>query len=313
MPDAQSNAESREAGRPRRNVSLKAILTLLFVALLPGGVCWWRSQGIEAQVEAAGGAFHVHDAESNAWARMISRIEGRPSHRSHVIHFRYCEVDDEWLGEHRDQLAGLSMLTLNMGDCPVTDEGLRQLRGLDNIAALTLVDLQVTDAGLEHVAKLKNLQMLDLIGVDISVAGLEQLSLLRNLQRVQLQQTQLRDHNLAVLRQFPRLTSVLIDDSLATETGIAALRGCPQLVQLDLIEANDKTVDNLSGWVGLESLHVIGSDVTDASVPALTSLNGLTSLYLRDTSISDEGLAELQQALPNCRITSDETPYPPAL
>lgn len=131
MPDAESNAESREAGRPRRKLSLKAILTLLFAALLLGGVWWWHSQGIKAQVEAAGGAFHVYDLASSPWERLMSRIEGHPAPRTHVINLRRCGVDDEWLADHRDQLAALSYLNLNVAHCPVTDEGLHQLRGLD--------------------------------------------------------------------------------------------------------------------------------------------------------------------------------------
>lgn len=281
--------------------------------MLLGAVWWWRSQGIKGQVEAAGGRFVVDEWPTDFGERIDNWVTGREPFRTHDVRFWYSEIDDVWLCEHREQLASLSNLRLTVGQTPITDHALHCLHGLNNITDLSLPATAVTDAGMEDVATMTGLQMVGLSGTQISVAGLEQLSSLPSLQRLQLNQTQLRDSDLAVLQQFSGLTSVLIDDSLATDAGIAALCACPQLVQLDLIDTNDETVNRLSGWVRLESLNVIGGpDVTDAAVPALVSLTGLTSLYLRDTSVSDAGLTELQQALRGCEVVRSETPPPPS-
>ena len=41
---------------------------------------------------------------------------------------------------------------------------------------------------------------------------------------------------------------------------------------------------------------------TDAELKALAPVKNLTSLNLSDTHVTDAGLKELRQALPNCRI-----------
>ena len=42
--------------------------------------------------------------------------------------------------------------------------------------------------------------------------------------------------------------------------------------------------------------------MTNAGLKQLACLKGLTTLYLGATKVTDEGVAELQKALPNCRI-----------
>ena len=45
------------------------------------------------------------------------------------------------------------------------------------------------------------------------------------------------------------------------------------------------------------------SQITDTGLVHLTGLTKLTYLDLRNTSITDAGIAELKKALPNCGIT----------
>jgi Ran GTPase-activating protein (RanGAP) involved in mRNA processing and transport len=45
--------------------------------------------------------------------------------------------------------------------------------------------------------------------------------------------------------------------------------------------------------------------VTDAGLKELASLKNLSKLDLSDTQVTDEGLKELQKALPNCRIIQE--------
>jgi hypothetical protein len=55
-------------------------------------------------------------------------------------------------------------------------------------------------------------------------------------------------------------------------------------------------------WTKLEELRLSGKQVTDAGLPILSAMPSLERLTLRATSISDQGLKNLQQTLPNCEI-----------
>jgi hypothetical protein len=51
-------------------------------------------------------------------------------------------------------------------------------------------------------------------------------------------------------------------------------------------------------------LALSDTQVTDAGLKLLVALKQLESLDLRNTMVTDAGVAELQRALPNCRIDS---------
>jgi hypothetical protein len=49
-------------------------------------------------------------------------------------------------------------------------------------------------------------------------------------------------------------------------------------------------------------LNLNGTQVTDAGLPHIAPLTQLRELLLVDTKVSDEGVAKLKQALPDCEI-----------
>jgi len=54
--------------------------------------------------------------------------------------------------------------------------------------------------------------------------------------------------------------------------------------------------------VDLKTLDISNTPITDAGLPHLKDLTNLTYLNLIETQITDSGVAELQKALPNCKI-----------
>jgi hypothetical protein len=52
----------------------------------------------------------------------------------------------------------------------------------------------------------------------------------------------------------------------------------------------------------LETLVLDHTTITDRSVPHLVTLKKLKHLFIADTHISKEGLAQLKAALPECKI-----------
>ena len=78
---------------------------------------------------------------------------------------------------------------------------------------------------------------------------------------------------------------------------LAALTGLQSLYLSDT-EVSD--VGPLAALTGLRSLDLLGTQVS--GVGPLAALTGLQSLYLRGTQVSDDGVRDLQNALPNCHI-----------
>ncbi len=55
------------------------------------------------------------------------------------------------------------------------------------------------------------------------------------------------------------------------------------------------------GW-GVKTLMLNETSITDAGLAHLSGLTNLRGLDLRGTRVTEEGVAQLQRALPNCRI-----------
>jgi hypothetical protein len=76
-------------------------------------------------------------------------------------------------------------------------------------------------------------------------------------------------------------------------------------------EAAIKAIEKLGGKVKRDdkapgkpviSVSLSGTQVADAGLKELKEFRGLDSLDLKDTNVTDAGVADLQQALPNLRI-----------
>ena len=141
-------------------------------------------------------------------------------------------------------------------------------------------DINVGFTKLEQHTALTELSLADCGLTDDLISQLPKLPLL---QRLNLDGNDIRGHVLKQLAEQP----ALIDLSL----------GCPSLG--DLLAAN------LAELKQLKRLSLAGSGVGDAGIKHLASLPNLESLDLRRTKATAAGIAELQLALPMCRITSD--------
>ena len=75
-------------------------------------------------------------------------------------------------------------------------------------------------------------------------------------------------------------------------------------VNLAGTNVTDAGLKELKDFKQLTSLDVSWSkQVTDAGLKELKDLKQLTRLNLADTKVTDDGVAELQKALPGCKIT----------
>jgi hypothetical protein len=92
----------------------------------------------------------------------------------------------------------------------------------------------------------------------------------------------------------------------------AAVKDLPtvsfQLTQVT-VEGCDQVTDaglkHMAWLSGLKVLNLQGTKVTDAGLKYLAALNGLETLNLGKTEVSPQGVAQLQKALPKCKVQTD--------
>jgi len=66
-----------------------------------------------------------------------------------------------------------------------------------------------------------------------------------------------------------------------------------------------KLPSEIENLTKLEGLYLGNNQFTDADLEQLKSLKSLEYLVLEDTNVTAEGVADLQKALPKCKIWSD--------
>jgi len=129
----------------------------------------------------------------------------------------------------------------------LTDSGLVDLRGLNNLQWLDLRETQITDAGLKELAALKNLQWLDLSRTQITDAGLKELAALKNLQWLNLSLTKITDAGLKELAALKNLQGLDLSRTQITDAGLKELAALKNLQRLDLwsTQVTDAVVEGL--------------------------------------------------------------------
>jgi formylglycine-generating enzyme required for sulfatase activity/Leucine-rich repeat (LRR) protein len=162
----------------------------------------------------------------------------------------------------------------------ITDAGLVHLKEMANLKSLLLENTQTTDAGLEHLKGLTKLQALYINGANITDAGLVNLKGLTELRILNLNGTQVTDAGLMHLKEMRNLQTLSLWSTPVSDAGLIHLKGLTNLQNLQLLETR----------------------ITDAGLVHFKGLTNLQKLHLSFTQVTDAGVAELQKALPNCKI-----------
>ena len=136
----------------------------------------------------------------------------------------------------------------------------------------------------------------------VSVAGLD---FDRDTKSAVLDGKNITDAQLSEVAALYALESLSLRNNMLTEIGaIATLGG---LDELDLSGNQIRNVNGLAGIHGLRSLNLSGNPITECS--SLKELTNLNTLNLTNTSVSEDDLALLSEAIPHCaiRVTADNT------
>lgn len=112
----------------------------------------------------------------------------------------------------------------------------------------------------------------------------------------------LRSKDLNELQKLTELTTLKLGKNKIDKLNF--LVPLKNLVSLDLSENNIKDVDMLVSLSSLKTLHLDGNKIENFE--PLCSLKNLTTLTITGMKISESQLKQLEEALPNCSISSDE-------
>lgn len=123
-----------------------------------------------------------------------------------------------------------------------------------------------------------NITLDDCAVTDKSIGEIKNLPFLSVLR---IRNSQIGDQGVRAIVQQPTIKNLVLANSAVTDASAASYRLLPNLYYLDLS----------------------GTMITDTSVPELAKIRGLTYLNIQRTAVTANGFAQLQSALPGCKIT----------
>ncbi len=184
---------------------------------------------------------------------------------------------------------------LDLSETQVTDVGLKELAGLENLKTLYLARTPVTDAGLTQLVRLKNFQSLDVSRTQITDAGMNELAKVQNLRGVNLARTYVADAGMKAMARLKNLQSLNLQGTRVSDAGLKELAGMASLQTLILQETHitDAGLKEFSGMTNLRTLVLNSTWIRDAGLKELAGLKDLRELDLTSTGITDAGMKEL--------------------
>jgi hypothetical protein len=182
-----------------------------------------------------------------------------------------------------------------------------QLPAFADLSYLCLYDCGVDDGMFTHLAKLKRLNNLEAIGLsNVTGKGLGALEACPCLQLVTLLESPLCPEAIRDMQALSALNYLNITGVPCTAEHVAAVTRL-KITRLNIARAgiNDTLAAELADMGGLEHLRIGGNPVTDKGLAALKKLKALHFLDVRNTRVTEACVADLQQALPACKIQRD--------
>lgn len=201
-------------------------------------------------------------------------------------------------------LDDLEPVQLNLTRTQVADETLARLAGHTQLELLNLMATKVTDEGMKHLAGLSEMRTFSVERTAVTDAGLAHLRGFDKLKILYLGGSKVAGPGLKHVEHLPveylSFAYSRVDDSVVEH--VVRLKGLKTL-GLDDTQVTDACLPALAS---LENLEVLWLDncgaITDAGVPHLARLTKLKTLHVQRTGISAQGFAQLKVALATTEI-----------
>jgi hypothetical protein len=143
---------------------------------------------------------------------------------------------------------GRPLVSVDLSFTPITDTGLKHLRGSTSLEEVYLCGTGITDVGLEHLGGLTDLRVLDLWRCkNVTDAGLAHLEGMTRLRRLSLWNTEITDAGLQHLKGLTYLQELDLSHTQVTGAGLQHLRAMTGLRKLELIACEDVTDADIHG------------------------------------------------------------------
>jgi Leucine rich repeat len=209
-------------------VALVGLLTTLALPIMREIRAWWLMEASRMYI-----VWHV--SEQNWMSGGVAYLNYSPQY-TWPSHTR--DIDLEFLPRL------LNFESLNLADCPVTEQGLDSIRGLNHLKSLNVAWLNhlrygspetgLSDACLVPIQSLSQLKSLTLAGNRITDAGLAMISRMPNLEVLDLEATDVTDAGLLHLHGLKNLKSLSLGGgTLATPQGVKSLQSAIPDLQVE--------------------------------------------------------------------------------
>ncbi|QDU28747.1 Leucine Rich repeats (2 copies) [Anatilimnocola aggregata] len=208
---------------------------------------------------------------------------------------------DDRVMEHIGKLKKLKVLGLVQTS--VSKDGLVHLEGHPNLKELDLYGcVNVKSDGLKSVGTIVNLEILGLRETAVKNDGMQHLVPLKKLKELDLSESVIGvGKNFEAITQLPALVDLNLWQTSFTDADMPAVGQLKNLkrLNLDKTEVTDMGLASIKELENLEYLHLGNTMITDAGLAELHGLKNLKHLVVTFVAgISDDGIAELQQAVP---------------
>jgi serine/threonine protein kinase/Leucine-rich repeat (LRR) protein len=231
-----------------------------------------------------------------------------------AAYLNYFPLTDAALANLQDSS---KLKSLHLEGTQITDDGLAVLEHFPQLEGLRLPS-GFSDAGLARVVEKKGLKYLGIGFKSGRVDGLSRLSALTDLNELSLNHADLSHSDdgafsLDAVRKLPGLKTLFLGVCRIDSRTLQELAVIEHLTTLVMrkCQYEGDVLSDLSRFEHLEELQLPQSELTDSIVSALSQLTNLKSLNIKQNDLTPEGIAELRDALPGCRIESDHGTFTP--
>ncbi len=192
-------------------------------------------------------------------------------------------------------LGGLpNIRSLGLDNSDVTEEGLKALAGMKNLADLDLSGVKKPTAkAFAALADCTKLEMLNLAETAIDDEALGKLDTLIALKELKLQSTKVALKALGAFAKWTKLRDLDLSETPLDETALASVAAAKDLEILVIQKSPHKDADlkPLTKLTKLKKLDLAeSSKITGIGLAGLEASTGLETLLLNDTAISDDGM-----------------------
>lgn len=185
----------------------------------------------------------------------------------------------------------------------VTDRGAAAVAEMPNVRLVEFGQTSITDAAMPLLLRNGKVELLDIEGCAVTDRGAAALRGQARLFSLRLSATRVTDKSLSVVGSLKHLDLLSLDDTRISDGGIRSLSALKDLTLLSLQRTpiTDAALPYLA-TMRIRHLELRGTGVSDAGLDVLANFAGLVGLDVRDTEVSEEGVARFKARRPSVGV-----------